>query len=659
MTYSDMEAKRPARSPSGADSALREPWAASLPWLLLVALFLFILLVATDFGISTDEPINDRVGRDALKALVSELGYLDYMNHGRELAHHGPAYFMVFAGGARALLRLIPSWHLADGRHFINALTFLLGVALFYRLAKRFLPAPFAGMAAAFFASQPLLLGHGFINQKDTPFMVFFLTSVVAGMSAVDALHSRTAGEGSAASLWANLRTDWNRANRRWRQLGAATLLLALAIALEFLWLELGLRWGRGWVTNAYRGQAWQPLNELFLAIAQDANQAPLEAYLLKVSWGYWLGRLLALGTLTALVLAVGRRLLPTSFGRAGRAEWRATGRVLLAAAFFGFTISIRPIAGFVGVLVTLYWLGQLRGQRAGLLPIYWLTAAAVCYLTWPYLWEAPVSRLIESLLFTGSFNRPTVYLGEYLYSRQLPWHYAPVLASVQLTEPTMPLFLIGLVTTLRAAHKRDLDRRSLLILLLWVVVPLGALLIFKLGVYGNIRQLLFLLPPYLLVACIGIKTLLERVRRPALRWLLYLSLLAPALIGIARLHPYEYSYFNSYVGGLRRAGRLFTLDRWCTSYREAMQYVNSVAQPGDHVSALQAPLSARAFAREDIEVGLEYERPIEESDYLLTCAFFTGGYGWRRDWQRVHTVGRAGAVFSEVYLRLSPPYRP
>jgi len=59
--------------------------------------------------------------------------------------------------------------------------------------------------------TQPLLFGHAFINQKDTPFMGFFVLSVVVGLAVVDRL-GRSLIEGEqAGGNWRGLREAWSR----------------------------------------------------------------------------------------------------------------------------------------------------------------------------------------------------------------------------------------------------------------------------------------------------------------------------------------------------------------------------------------------------------------------------------------------------------------
>ena len=46
-------------------------------------------------------------------------------------------------------------------------------------------------------------------------------------------------------------------------------------------------------------------------------------------------------------------------------------------------------------------------------------------------------------------------------------------------------------------------------------------------------------------------------------------------LTALARLHPYQYVYFNGFIGGLRGAFGRFETDYWALSMREAAEWVN------------------------------------------------------------------------------------
>lgn len=644
---------------------------SATPQLTLLLLLLSAILLgrafADDYGSSTDEPANAIVGRDALKAFRDPLGYLDYLDeeHKEVLAHHGPSYFMLFSAASRLFQDIFPGWHIADGRHLTNYLTHLLGAIGFYHLARRLLDWQYAAMAAVFFFTQPMLLGHGFINQKDTPFMAFFVLSVVTGIVASDRVAAATRNgqrEGKADSFLRAIASDWASLSKSWK---AALLLMTgttLLIVADVLVLENGLRWGQEVLTLAHRGEAWEPINRLFLAVAEDARTAALDVYQFRLQWMFWRARMVLIGLALLPVLILAGWLMPGSARHLWKRYRGALLWVLLAAVLMGFTISIRPVGGFAGVLVSLYWLRKSSTKSIGLLAIYWLWSGATMYMTWPFIWPAPLQLSLESLAYTGGFDKVNLYLGERVYSKSLPWHYFPVLATLELTEPTMPLILLGTGVTLWRWRRENWDPDLLLVLALWFGLPIFGLLVFRFSVYGNIRHLLFVLVPMLLMAGVAIGSFLRRLPRWWMQLGLYGLLLVPALLGILQLHPYEYGYFNLYAGGIERASHNFLLDRWCTSYREAMQYVNERAHRNAVISPTYSDEVATPFARTDLFMSDRDVDALPNAAYHLTCAFFVGGQGYTDPgtWYRVHTVGRGGAVLAEVYRQLTiPPWAP
>jgi len=628
---------------------------------LVVLALLLSFFAAGDYGISTDEPENFAVGQDALRSLVSWQGFRDYLAHGEELAHHGPAYFMVYAAGAEVFDRLIPWWQIADARHWMNALAFLAGCVGVYALCLRFMNKPYAMLTTVFFASQPLLVGHAFINQKDTPFLAFFSISVISGLTAIDRLKERAdvskGAEGAGPEgMLVRVRADWGNTSVRGRVLVTAVAVVMLLVVLDVVWWGRGIALAQKVLAQAYKGQAWRPIQMIFSTVAQDAYKTPLALYSSKLDWAYLVGRPMLL----LLVAAGGSWLAGSAFPKAIGADQKlyapALRVSLFAGACLGFAISIRPIAGLAGALVGIYGLNQLKWRTIPLLLPYALCAAFVMYMTWPFLWPEPIPRLIASLSVTGTFDKPIRYAGTIIRGGNLPWDYFPRLASITLTEPFPLLVIIGAPVAVWQWRRRLIHGTDLFLLAMWAGIPLFGLIVLKMGVYDNLRQLHFVFVPFFVVAGLGMGFLLDAMRSWSLRLVLSALILLPSIVGILYLHPYEYAYFNSYVGGVDGAAGRYLMDSWCISYREAMAYVDEVAKPGQVIVALSYPDIARPYVRPDLKVSREYERPPADAAYLLTCSLFVGGYLNSPDWNRVYTVGRGRAIFAEVYQRVQAP---
>jgi hypothetical protein len=511
------------------------------------------------------------------------------------------------------------------------------------------------------FLTQPLLFGHGFINQKDTPFMGFFALSVAVGMTAADhycreedARPPQTGGAGGRSPS----------APAEWRAVPAWTRLLALAVITAGVLVVLDiLVFGRTAlalhkeVALAIAGQAGVPWQAWLEAILPSLHEGPPEQVHLRVNLVYWIGRAFVLAGVAAGSIAAAAVVAPRRKARPAGAHRASFGLLLIAGALVGFTIAIRPIGAFAGALVLLYWLGKNRLRGFSGLLLGGLMALLVAYLAWPYLWDAPLRRLTDSFGMTVDFeSKETLFRGRMVASDSLPWEYFPTLVSIELTEVAVPLFVLGVAAAMvRSKHARQ-DRCVLAVLSAWILVPLMALWFLGMGIYNNIKHLHFILVPMIAFAAIGLDAILLRVRGTWLRPIVVALVLLPGIVGIVRLHPYEYTYFNSFVGGARGAVGEYTLDRFCTASRAAMDYVNRVAEKGALISVPGAPFAATEFARPDLQVSGQYGEVVGAADYVVTCSFSLGPPQAAAEWENVLEIARAGVVYSEVWKRVASP---
>lgn len=633
-------------------------WKFIIPLLLLLGVVTGFIL-ADDYGMSWDEPINYQVGVDAVKAFRSATGYSAYLSNGEAISHHGPSYFMLSSIISRGLDGVKDSWGLADGRHLVNFVAFSLGVVSFYLIALRLVERRYALLTTLLFATQPLIFGHGFINQKDTPFLAFFLLCIALGMLAADRMLcdlevDESQSNATNLSFKDQAMHEWKGANKK---VIIPLLLLAgglILFAIDALFSDTAVSYLNHTLVAAYDGRAREPLQFLFDLFAEDAYKTPIAAYEAKLTWAYWIyGRLITIFLVIGVIWITARMLFPQTWKRIWRGSRINHLTIILAGSMLGFTISIRSIGAFAGLLVGIYIIYRLKQAAIGPLLIYMMAACLVMFITWPYLWDNPVGRLFESVMVTSNFYaNPTLYWGETVRADALPWHYLPTYVAVQLTEPVLPLFIIGIGVVIWRLKNHSVDKILMVILTIWLVLPIFFLLTSNMGVSGNIRQLLFLLPPVFYIAGIGLARILQILRARWVQVTLGVAILLPGVIGVLQLHPYQYAYFNSFVGGVESATGQFHTDNLCTSYREAMQHINSIADEGDLISVFGPVWVAEPYAREDLTLISENSR-WERADYLLTCQWWVNrdleAYGFRL----ISEVGREGGVFASIYMNI------
>ncbi len=244
------------------------------------------------------------------------------------------------------------------------------------------------------------------------------------------------------------------------------------------------------------------------------------------------------------------------------------------------------------------------------------MIALIAMYLTWPYLWPDPLGHLVESVRIMSEYpwNGQVLFNGSMYASTDIPRSYLPVLLGLQLTEPVWFLFGIGLAIAVYESIRKNLQSRLLLILcIVWFILPFLGFVVTRSPLYDNFRQVFFILPPVFLLAGLA----LQKIRRPVLQAAVIGLLVLPGIVDGVRLHPYEYVYYNRFIGGVQGAFRKYELDYWGTSYRAAADYLNRTAAPNGTVWVEGPAHLLQLYARKDLKIYSTYEAArVDHYDY-------------------------------------------
>jgi len=374
-------------------------------------------------------------------------------------------------------------------------------------------------------------------------------------------------------------------------------------------------------VRNAYEGHAWPPIQLAFNRIAQDAYKTPIELYLdqLKVVYS-WIRLPACLAAISLLFVIVRKGFASTLRGVGWK--WKPQHTAIgLAGVALGAATAIRVAAPLAGIFVTLYLFTKIGRRGIGPAIMYWSVAAVFTYLTWPFLWLDTIGHFLETLQIMGNFPAHTVfYRGGNFGSNNLPWHFLPTMLGLQLTEPALLLILAGMPISFWKFRYHKSLRVLLFLIMLWITIPISAVVLFNTPIYGNFRQLLFVLPAFFILAGLALEKALTLLRGKFAVVLLTLLLITPGLLGILRLHPFEYTYYNIFIGGEGGAASSYELDYWCTGYRQAIGFVNTEADDGARVLVSGPDHLTRTFAREDLIIYADWES-VPDVDYALACS--------------------------------------
>lgn len=274
--------------------------------------------------------------------------------------------------------------------------------------------------------------------------------------------------------------------------------------------------------------------------------------------------------------------------------------------------------------------------------------------LTWPYLWENPIGRLFETLKFMS--DNPTqlavLFNGEIFRADNMPRRYLLFMLWSTLTEPTWFLFGIGAAIGFTKFKRNTKEFISLTLTLGWFLLLVAYVLILRPAVYDGLRHFLFILPPVFIFSGFVFEWIANRIRSPIwLRAGIVILILLPGINGIIRLHPYEYAYYNSFVGSTGGVFRKYETEYWLTCYKEAMQKLDASLDQPANVFVLREAYIANYYSGKNTIVrdlrGAMSE--VKSGDYILVNTRTNDDRSTFRDAPPVLQIGRDGAVFCEV----------
>jgi hypothetical protein len=525
------------------------------------------------------------------------------------LGNYGPAYMML----VNLIERLVSQNDFGPRplQHLIYFVTFQAGLIAFYSLCLRWMNENAAFGATLLFSTQPVFWGHSFINPKDIPFMAFFLLTLVVGFK-----------------VGGNLKSS--------------PLEKRIAIASMVFWLIpfTVIFFGSGlilpWIESMIRAAAAGGTNIISL-VASDVRTTSPEIYIHKYSNLYI--------QICFFFLLLSTPVLLFFYRLVARQAFSALVPFVLAGATLGFTVAIRNLGLFAGLIVAVYILWK-HGRNSLVHLLFYVVSAASCiYLFWPYLWTDPIGRLTESILVMSRYPWEGVVLfnGIGYSSGDLPMSYLPTLLGIQLTEPVWVLVTLGLtVAIVGLKEKRDL----LILLTVWLVLPLFGFIVTRTVLYDNFRQILFILPPIFVLSGLAFSW----IKRPAIQFAVIALCVLPGIIGIIKLFPYEYIYYNSIVGGVNGANEKYELDYWGTSFREAAIYVNDTAPANANIWVEGPTQSFSIYAREDLKIFSSNEtRTADHYDYVIATTRYNLDRISYQDAEIIHRITRDAAVLAVI----------
>lgn len=335
---------------------------------------------------------------------------------------------------------------------------------------------------------------------------------------------------------------------------------------------------------------------------------------------------------------------------------------IALAGFLWGLAMLTKIQGLLLGVPLTLWMVWRLRRLAAWRWPLWAGVGLATFFIGWPWLWLDPWTRFREYLgTATERMSLHVYYAGQVWNDVDTPWHYPWVLTIATLPLGYLVLAAVGIVRRAPRAWSDPWTSLVLLTLVFWLSVFSWP----GVPVYDGVR---LFLPAFSAIAlCVGwgfeevrLATATLFPERRLLRPFVAVAFFEAQLVGLAAYHPFQLSYYNLAVGGLRGAERLgFEVTYWgdavdgplVTAAVEAAQAASPDATPSIVFAPHLAPYQASGLALTYSEllagdadvVGWDPQHPelAAGSRYALV-------YHRRADWDQVEPLLRGARVIAE-----------
>ncbi|MEA3489200.1 MAG: glycosyltransferase family 39 protein [Candidatus Omnitrophota bacterium] len=491
--------------------------------------------------------------------------------------YYGPAFEMLLVAVERTFGPKDPR-RVIFIRHLVTFLMFFTGAVFFYFLCKiHFRSWKLALLGSLMLILSPRVFAHAFYNSKDIPCMSLF---IICAYTLIRYLDDKSLKNVFLHGLACALLVDV-------RIMGVIMPVLTVFLLLDELWVKRS-----HFITPFYCGWLQKPL-------AAFSRQK---------------------------VLNVAHRLRFRAFCPSGLAK--------------GFFAQPRYKRGYERAS------RKITKEKKDILislPLYLIVLVFFTVFFWPVLWERPFHNFVMAFTEMSLYPYPVtvLYLGNYIDSTNVPWHYMPVWILISTPAVYVLLFFSGLAVLtaklIKNAGKPYPVSRNEFIFLYWFFVPVTAVIVLRSALYDAWRQMFFVYPAFLVLSLTGLRSIFEFMRsrsRRAVRGIGVLALVSVLAAGMAcaawftvRYHPHQNVYFNVLTGGMRKARKNFDLDYWGLSYRKALEYIaeNDPAKTIKvYVVDYPGIISYFALAPADRKRIIYVNSP-EKADY------FVSNYRWHR----------------------------
>jgi hypothetical protein len=295
-----------------------------------------------------------------------------------------------------------------------------------------------------------------------------------------------------------------------------------------------------------------------------------------------------------------------------------------------GFLIDIRIMGILIPLITFLLLILQNRFdlrklvEKRILISLILFVASLIAFIIafWPVLWIHPIEHFIAAWKEMKQFhwNGPVLYKGEFLFTRELPWHYT--ITWILISTPVLYLFcaLVGLIGIFLVKRMNSLQFAAILLL----AIPLMSITILNSVVYDVWRHTFFLYLSVCILGLSGLNLVLQKIPKKFYQQVFRITIIgltAQIAVSMFSIHPYQNVYFNKVAYLVYDPRNDFELDYWGLSYREAIEKIvlNAGSEQVKVHFANTPGIDNLYILPDSITAKIEYMETPAGADYYIT----------------------------------------
>ena len=361
---------------------------------------------------------------------------------------------------------------------------------------------------------------------------------------------------------------------------------------------------------------------------------------------------------------------------------------IILFSFFAALATSLRPMGIFIIFLFIIFFIFEsfeIKNffiKKINLILTTIILYLIFTYLLWPFLWTDPINNFLVAFQSFKKFElgvSSSFYLGKYVNTSYLPWHYTFVwiavstpiiysffflMASFNIAYNFVKNFLEININDYSKKLWSNYNEKVDLFFLMFFLGPIFATIIFQSTLYNGWRHLYFIYPGliYLIVYAINflINLNVNKIFKSAF-FLIVIFTIISNIFNLLKFHPYQNVYFNYLVE--KKANSLFEIDYWGLGNAQSIKKILNNTDDSEEVSIGEASFTPLAYSRyiinnKKINNVVFSGTTKNNQDYFITNYIyernpkFIKKYSISKKYEKFFTLKRGNVIINEIYKK-------